>query len=319
MSLAWANLANLVATGLLFIPMRPAGLPWLPGFQRWRRVVKFGMGAMLTNAMNALNAALPDLLLGKLGSAHQVGLVSRANSTVSIFTYIAGGAINFGSLAYIARTHHQGESLVPVLTRGASLLTGVGWPALALTSLLGYELVDVLYGANWLECVPAIAPLALAAGVGLWFNYSGMALIAINRPYLAALPVAAAILARIFLATSFFSGDIASFAWVLLAATGFTIPCQLYLQTKFLGLSVARSCQSVLASLFVTVVCGVLCIGLLRVLSAHELGSLSKLLLTAALMAPVWLAAVLVSKHPITVELQILKKNILHWLSARGR
>ncbi|KQP23137.1 oligosaccharide flippase family protein [Pseudorhodoferax sp. Leaf267] len=310
MSLAWANLANLVATGLLYIPMRPRGLPWLPGFHRWRRVVKFGVGALMTNGLNAINTALPDLLLGKMGSAHQVGLVSRANSTVSIFTYVAGSAVNFGSLSYIAKAHHRGESLEPLLVRATALLTGVGWPALALTSLLGHQLVEVLYGQNWLESVPAIPALALAAAIGLLFNYSSIALTAINRPYLAALPVAAAIIARIVLAVAFFSGDIARFTWLLLAATVFTVPFHLYLQTRYLHLpwrSVLKSCQG---SFGVTLAVGVCCKLLLLATSAYALSPLATLVAISCAMVPVWLGAVVLLDHPIKQELQVLAKNL---------
>ena len=56
--------------------------------------------------------------------------------------------------------------------------------------MLGQDIVLALYGPKWLEGVPAILPLSLAAAVAMMFHYVPMAMTAIGRPYLSALPVA---------------------------------------------------------------------------------------------------------------------------------
>ena len=82
MSLAYANLCNILVCALVSIPFRPKGTPYLPSWRRWGAVVNFGAGTLVTHCADAINDSLPDILLGKLGTAHQVGLFSRANSTV---------------------------------------------------------------------------------------------------------------------------------------------------------------------------------------------------------------------------------------------
>ena len=180
MSLAWANLINILACAIAYIPLRPKNMPWTPSFRHWRGVAHFGLGSLLTSCTVAINNAIPDILLGKLGSARLVGLLSRANSTVTIFTYVAGSTVNYGAVSYLAQTYHRGESLIPTMSRATALLTGVGWPALALTALLGHEIVLALYGATWLASVPAILPLTIAAAVGMTFNYIHPAIVAIG-------------------------------------------------------------------------------------------------------------------------------------------
>lgn len=311
MSLAWANVANIVATGFAYLPFRPAGLPWLPSFRNWGGVMKFGSGALLTNALNAVNNALPDLLLAKIGSAHQVGLVSRANSTVNIFTNIAGSAINFGSLPYLASAHHRSESLEPIVNRAVALVTGIGWPALAMTALLGHEVVMVLYGQAWLESVPAIPALAIAAGIGMLFQYSGTAFTAIGRPYLAAIPVAFTAIGRILLATALFTGSVESFTWVLLAATVLTIPPQIYLQRQFLQIRLSTMLKSIWPSVQVTAVTAIACKLALLLASEFISSAMLKLLVVAPFLAIVWYVAVRVTAHPLNDEIKIFGRALI--------
>jgi O-antigen/teichoic acid export membrane protein len=65
MSMAWANLINIIVTALAYMPFRPAVMPWLPRFKDWRRVLHFGAGATLGNSLGAINSAIPDVVLGK--------------------------------------------------------------------------------------------------------------------------------------------------------------------------------------------------------------------------------------------------------------
>ena len=119
----------------------------------------------------------------------------------------------------LSQAHHRGESLVPVIRRATSLLTGVGWPAFALTALLGKDIIVALYGEKWLDCVPAILPLTIAAGVAMLFHYSPTAFTAIGRPYLGAVPVFVTLFSRLGFGVLLFDGSLDKFAWAICLAT----------------------------------------------------------------------------------------------------
>lgn len=256
-SLAWANLLNIFACVLVCLPLRPPGLPWLPSLRYWRDVVGFSAGTLATNCANAVNNALPDVLLGKLGSASHVGLFSRANSTVSIFTHVAGATINYGAVAWMARSHHDGKALAPILQRAACLLTGIGWPAFAVTALAGRDLVHTLYGERWVDCIPAMAPLALAAAATLSFHYLPATLAALGRSYLSSLPPLAMIAARVALAAWLFDGSLASFAWGICLATLATAPLMLWMQHRYVGLDAKVFLHALGPSVVVASICTV--------------------------------------------------------------
>jgi len=302
MSMAWASLANILACNLMYIRYRPGDLPWLPSLKHWRDVVHFGISSLLTNCLGSINNSLPDILLGKLGNAHLVGLFSRANSTVTIFFHIAGSTANYGSVSYLAQAHHRGESIGGLLSKATALLTGIAWPALGWTYIFGTEIISLLYGEKWLPSVPVMDGLLVACAVGTIFNYYPAAMTAIGKPYLAALPTAVTLVSRIAFAFALFDGSIRSFSWVICAATMLVTPVliiqqQMYLQYRF---------STILSVLRPSALVAVICMAgaaLLKAALPTSWTPLSVLLAMALPLCGLWLLALRITRHPLLVEL----------------
>jgi O-antigen/teichoic acid export membrane protein len=320
MALAYANLINIIACALASIPMRPRNLPWMPSFRHWRDVAHFGLGSLLSSCASALNNAIPDILLGKLGSARHVGLLSRANGTVTIFTYVAGSTVSYGAVSYLAQAHHRGDSLVPVLSRASALLTGVGWAALALTTVLGHDIVLALYGPTWLESVPAILPLSLAAAVLMTFHYVPMAVTAIGRPYLSAVPTMISVTARIGFGVLLFDGSLSRFAWALCLATLATAPVIAAQQRRHFGYTAGAMLRTLMPSAIVALGTAAAA-WLMALLLPASLPSLARLLIMMLPLAAAWYALLRLTHHelveevhrlaaPIKARLALLRPNI---------
>lgn len=309
MSLAWANLINILACMLALMPMRPKNLPWLPSFSHWRGVAHFGAGSLLSNMAVAVNNAIPDILLGKLGSAAQVGLLSRANSTVQIFIHVAGSTVNYGAVSYLSQIFHKGESLAPVITRATVLLTGIGWAALGLTAVLGKDIVLALYGPTWLGAVPAILPLALAAAAVMMFNYISMAVAAIGRPYLSAVPVLGMLLARILFGVAMYDGSLERFAWALFFATIVSTPLRSMQQKRYFGLGLGTLLRALLPSALVAL--GTVGTGmLLSMLLPASLAPMVRLLIMMLPLAAVWYLLLRLTRHELVGEVHRLAAPI---------
>jgi O-antigen/teichoic acid export membrane protein len=309
MSMAYGNLINILVCGIAYIPLRPKGMPWLPGFRHWRSVARFGVGSLLTNCAVALNNSLPDILLGKLGTASHVGLFSRANSTVLIFITVVGSTMNYGAVPYMAQTHHRGESLAPILKRSTLLLTGIGWTALALTAVLGRDIVQTLYGDKWLGAVPAIFPLALAAAVGMAFNYVPMAVTAIGRPYLSLFPVVVTLLTRIGFGVLLFNGNLNGFAWALFLATVASAPVTVFQQRQHFDLSFSALARALLPSAVVAGGTSAAALLLAMALPA-ALSPLARLLIMALPLALVWYGMLRATRHELVDEVHRLARPL---------
>lgn len=302
MSMAWAYLANIIACCLALIPFRPKYLPWLPSLRHWRDVVHFGMSSLLTNCLGAVNNSIPDILLGKLGNATQVGLFSRANSTVTIFFHIAGSTANYGSVSYISQAHHRGEPVGALVNKATALLTGIAWTALALTHVFSTEIIIVLYGEKWLPSIPAMDGLLVACAVGTIFNYYPAAMAAIGKPYLAALPSAITLLSRIAFAFALFDGSIWSFSWVICAATLVATPVLIVQQRIYFHCGFT----AVLAALWPSTAVAIICLigaALLKMALPASLAPIFVLLVSALPLACLWYLSLRMTGHPLTDEI----------------
>jgi len=305
-SLAWANLANVLATGVVYVWLAPRHMAYLPRFRGGGDILRFGSGALFTNLVKAGNAALPDLILGKLGSARQVGLLSRANSTVNIFMYVAGSAITFGSQTYLSKAHHAKQSLEPLLHRAIGLVTAVGWPMLAVTVVAAEDVIVGLYGDQWIEAAPAILPLALMAAIDLTFHYKVPAFNAIGRPYLSSIPLLITAASRIGLGVMLFTGDIVSFSWALMLATLATAPAWLILQRQYLGTNVLPFLAMLLPSALVaglSAATAFVTMGLIRAVGVDL--PLLRLAIIAVPTGIVWLASLRALSHPLFDEIML--------------
>jgi O-antigen/teichoic acid export membrane protein len=106
MTMAWANLINIIVTGLMARWVLGRRLPWLPAFGQVKGIVHFGLGNLLTALLKAADNALPDILLGRWMTPAAVGLFSRANSTVNMVSTVLLPTVNYFALPYIAKVHH---------------------------------------------------------------------------------------------------------------------------------------------------------------------------------------------------------------------
>lgn len=310
MSMAWGNLVNILACGVAYMFMRPKGIPWMPGLRHWRSVAHFGVGSLLTNCLTTLNQSIPDILLGKLGTARHVGLLSRANSTVSIFSYVAGSTMNYGAVPYMAQTYHRGESLAPILARSTSLLTGIGWTALALTAVLGQDIVVALYGAKWLESVPAILPLVLAAIITLAYNYVPMAVTAIGKPYLSSFPVLVTLLTRVGFGVALFDGTLDGFAWALFYATVASAPVTALQQSRYFGFTIGAMVRALLPSALVALGTGAVA-WMLALLLPATLPAMARLLVMALPLALAWYLLLRATRHELVGEVHRLAAPLM--------
>ena len=309
MSLAWANLVNIIVCAIAFIPYRPKGVPWGPSFHNWKGIVHFGAGSLISNCTSAINNSVPDLLLGRLGGARQVGLLSRAGSTVGIFHYIVGATAGYGALSYISQAHARGERLTPLLNKAVVLLTGIGWPILGVTAVLGRQIVLALYGPNWLDSVEAIPALALATAIGLMFNYIPTALIAIGRTYISAIPVAVTLIVRIVMAVMLFDGKLSSFAEAICIATIVAMPVVIIQQSRYLGYHL----KDMLLAVYPSAIVALMCMATAAVVNYSlptRIPALASVLIAAVPITAVWYASLRIVGHPLTQEIHQLATGV---------
>jgi len=174
--LAWQNygvwslaiqtlVGTIVGTVLLWFSSswRPV---WVFSFASIRSLFKFGGFMLLSGLMDTLFNRLNTLVIGKFYSAKDLGFYSRADSTSLLPGSILSGIIGRVAFPIFAAAQQDKELLKAGLRKAITLVMMLNIPIMLGMVVTARPLVIVLFGAQWLPCVPYLQILCL--GGTLW-------------------------------------------------------------------------------------------------------------------------------------------------------
>ena len=310
MTMAWANLINIIVTGAMARWALGRPLPWLPGFRQLKGIVHFGLGNLLTALLKAADNALPDILLGRWMTPSAVGLFSRANSTVNMVSTALLPTVNYFALPYMAKLHHANGPVAGEYLRATSLINTLILPALAAIAVLAHDIVSLLYGSAWLQAVPAIPWLCLAYAVNSLFTLSAPALTGVGKPYAAIGPTALLVAAKVACAVWLMDGTLSTFALAMALGQLLSLPYNLWIHQRYLNLGWVAWAQSTLPLLAQALLVGGVCLSIREALPAG-LAPWAAILVTGVGALLAFLAGCLLFSLPMADELKKMQKALL--------
>ena len=181
MSLAFASLANVLASAVIANLHRPKNMPWALGFKEIRRVLNFGSFSVLSNIAGALAKGVSDLVVGRMINMAAVGLFSRASGLIEIFNQGVMNALWAVALPHFSKAAREGGDIRADYLESASLITGLAWPFFAVLALLAKPVVLLLYGPTWVDCVPLVKWICLAFWIIAPFYLFNSVLVALGQ------------------------------------------------------------------------------------------------------------------------------------------
>ena len=176
MSMVWAALAGSCASLLVSLLVRPAELPWLPGRRGMGAIARFGAYATGGGLVDEAGVAAPDLIIGKLIGIESLALFGKAQSVLNIFNQAITSAISPVVFPLFAARAREGSGqggqggAELVYLRTISYMTALAWPFFLFLACMALPLVKVLYGTQWLGCVPLIRIMCLSSAVYSMFS-----------------------------------------------------------------------------------------------------------------------------------------------------
>lgn len=173
MSMVWAALAGSCASLLVSLLVRPRELPWLPGRRGMGAIARFGAYATGGGLVDEAGVAAPDLIIGKLIGIESLALFGKAQSVLNIFNQAITSAISPVVFPLFAARAREGEGqggAQRVYLRTISYMTALAWPFFLFLACMALPLVKVLYGTQWLACVPLIRIMCLSSAVYSMFS-----------------------------------------------------------------------------------------------------------------------------------------------------
>ena len=181
LSMAWASIAGLAVTVLVALYFRPPELPRWPSFKGIGHVLHFSKHAMSIYFIGQIGKGAPEAVIGRVLDVTATAFYSRANGLMEIFNRVVlRTAINI-CLPYFSRESRSGNGTAKAYLGATALLTGAGWPFLALLGILAYSAIRLLYGDQWAPAVPLAAILCLVGIFDLPYWLTGEVMIAVGR------------------------------------------------------------------------------------------------------------------------------------------
>jgi O-antigen/teichoic acid export membrane protein len=311
MSMAWANFANIVASNIALAFLRPKGVPWMPSVTGWKTIVHFGGGAVLTNLLNNINNAVPDTLIGKKLSPEGVGLYSRANGLVELFTTAVMPAVNNVSLPVLSKRFHEGKPIHQDLCLGVAYLSALAWPILIISAIHSRDIILVLYGDNWLASAELVPLLCVSSAIRICYSLKAATMSAIGKPYIAALPLVVSILARVGLALLLGMDTLFFFVACLVIADFLSSIVIAASWSKHLGLK-AQYLLMTLSNSAVSCI-GVAVVSFFGTFLPNTIPPFFKLLIIFSAALPAWYIGIFVFKHPFSKEVKSIQDKVLSY------
>ncbi len=313
MSLAWAGVAANVVQILGTAIFRPREAWLLPGFKEWRRVWDYGSRVSGALLLQEISRNAYEFIIARMLGFAALGLYNRAIGLMSQFHQNITSAIIRVAHPSFAATSRSGLDMVPEYTRALAYFTGIAWPFFAFVAVMSREIIEVLFGHQWLEAAPLARILAVSSMIYCTWAFAPTLLGALGeaRRKLRVQVFLTPISISIIVLASLHSLEAVAYGSILSSTVAFLLyRAQL---RKVIGLGLRDIFNACRISAAVTSVClgtSISAAWLVPVLSANPL---FRLLWVACWTAVGWIAGVFLFQHVLRTELWAV------WLGVRRR
>lgn len=300
-SLAYGSLIGSIAGAVVAAWFRPKHFPWLPSFRGVRTVLGMGSSVSLSTMIGLVSGGAPELMAGKLLGITQSGFLARAGGFVSLFSRLVTDSIFAVAQPVFARLNRESADMGDAYVRAVAMLTGIGWPMLAVMLVLASPMMTALYGWQWAPAVHIAQILCASAIVGMLTTLAPTVLVATQRHWLSfRIQVVNSLVYIVFAAAGAFI-SLEALAWSMLCAKAIGTAVWLAAIRRVLPLRASPMLSAIKESAMLTVAASAAPIaavnymsadtrlGIIALLSAAFTGGAAGFILTARhLDHPLW-------------------------------
>lgn len=305
-SLAYGALAGAAATSIAAIHFRPVRIPISLKVRGAVHIVGFGGSITGISLLGMFRGNIAELALGRLQGLAISGLFGRAQGLVTMLQDLLIGGAYSAALPLFSKALRENQPLAPIYLNTVGLLSALGWSVFGLVACIATPLIYLLYGDQWLGA----APIAQSLCIALLFSTPNLLaqapLIALGKVnivlgYVAAAAILHTILVLFAAQHSMEMVGLAIIATAALLILPFFAISQRVIGYKWLdlGKTLLHSAVLALSSLVVPII-------LLLQFGDQTRDSVLRILVATSGSALGFVAAALVTRHPISKEIKLL-------------
>jgi O-antigen/teichoic acid export membrane protein len=180
-SLAIAQTISALTQFVILLWIRPDGMRYIPRFKGMKPIARVGIFSSLALLARKGQMALPDMIIGKMGTTGQVGMFSRGLGFIEFLSQTVFSSIHPVALPYLAKSRREGGGVREAYLK-ASVLTGALLiPVLGVASLSSLPAIRFMFGDQWDAAAPVASWLAIWAMLRSVHWFAGDMLLAVGR------------------------------------------------------------------------------------------------------------------------------------------
>jgi O-antigen/teichoic acid export membrane protein len=311
-ALAIATSTGYVCEILLLMYFKPPFFVFMPHFRQLSGLAKFGVFVTVAQFFRTLNNNVPELIIGKLGSAAQVAYFSRALGLLSFLNMTITSGIRPVIIPYLASKKREGQNPGTAYLHASQLITCIVSPIIAVFSYASTSVIIFMFGDQWQASTSILSILACAYGLRIVHTLSPQLLVTSGLEKHLLVKDSCILLLTIGLATLAYPYGLDMVAWSVVCSATTNIIVLTIMLHIFLDIPVLAQLKNQVPNILLTGV--VLCATYLLdhfVMQLNASQPFLEVLVLGMYCAVVWFTTIFVIRHPLRLEISGLANNLM--------
>lgn len=309
-SLAFGQVTIVIVEFFILFVFWPKGSPRLPSFYGLKPIVSFGIYSSFANILKKATVTIPDLVIGKMGTTHQVAIYSRGLGFVEFVSQTLMMGVTPVALPYLSETQRKGGDIGAAYIRASVLLGGLVWPVLAVVSVASLPAIRLFFGDQWDSAAPLTSILVLWAMLRTMNWLSDPLLIANGNEKFLVLKEVIVFIPFLLAVIYSYQFGLEAIAIAFVAAGSWDFLVSIFIISRKVRIKIFEMLIAWLPNLAVSVVCYSVTYALSMLIDFSGENFWNPILLIAAVLPPVYMISLKLFGHPLYEELMNIIKAI---------
>lgn len=303
-ALAWGYTFSILVELAVLIYYRPGAMPWMPGFRGLGAIARFGIYTSLANFLRKGVVTAPDMIIGKVGTAAQVGLFSRGLGFIEFVSQTLLMGVKPVVLPYLSDVKRSGGDINDAYIRASIMLGGLLSPVLVVASVVSLPAIYLFFGQQWVEAAPYATLIAYWALFRTVHWFSSDLLMARGYEQVLVVKEGVVFLAHFGLILGLFPYGLKSVAAGFAAAGLVDLVITTWVLWKYLGMSPVSLFMAWRLNILLSAICGGAAWGIYTLTLSAGHSPVTALFLVAGALFVLWVALIAAFRHSLWPELR---------------
>lgn len=304
-SLAIAQTIGALTQFVILLWIRPDGMRYIPRFKGMKPIARVGILSSLAHLVRKSQVALPDMIIGKMGTTGQVGMFSRGLGFIEFLSQTVFNSIQPVALPYMAKSRREAGRVSEAYLK-ASVLTGALLiPVLGVASLSSLPAIRFMFGDQWDAAAPVASWLAIWAMLRSVHWFASDMLLAVGREGVMLMRESLTFVLLVPAIIFLYPGGLASIAKGFVFVGVVELLVTTLLVNKILRIGLMDFVRAWLSTLLVLACCLGVTLVILVVFPVATNPAWLVIGVEALVLPPVWLGMLMLTRNPLYSEIRL--------------